>query len=202
MVAPYEARSRWLAQHVLPHEAAIRVRLRYLTRRSDSDVDDIVQETYAILARLESVETIRNPKGYALQVATSVFLQDIRRKKVVAIGSMSDLASLEAIDDCPSPEQHVSGQQELRRVQAAIGLMPPQVRKVFWLRRVEGLSQRETAKQLGLAEHTIEKYMSRGIQILLSQFEHGGNAPLDASNSKDTKLAAPDSVNGQSRTGP
>ncbi len=201
MAAPYEARSRWLAQHVLPHEAAIRSRLRYLTRRSDCDVDDIVQETYAILARLESVETIRNPRHYALQVATSVFLQDVRRKKVVAIGSMSDLASLEPIDDRPSPEQNVSGRQELRRVQAAINLMPSQIRKVFWLRRVEGLSQRETAHQLGLAEHTIEKYVSRGLQILLAQFEHGGNARVDASNSKDTRLAASDSVDGQSRNG-
>ncbi len=180
----------------------MRARLRHLTRRSDVDVDDIVQETYAILARLESVDAIRNPRGYAMQVATSVFLQTIRRKKVVAIGSMSDLASLDAIDDVPSPEQQVSGQQELRRVQAAIGLMPPQVRKVFWLRRVEGLSQRETAHRLCLSEHTIEKYMSRGIRILLGEFVHGGNAAADASTLEDATPAAPDSVDGQSRTGP
>lgn len=198
----YHARSRWLAEHVLPHEPAMRARLRHWTRMSAVDIDDIVQETYAILARLESVESVRNPRTYAFQVAKSVFLQALRRKKVVAIGSMTDLASLDAVDNYPSPEQHASGQQELRRVQAAIGMMPPQVRKVFWLRRVEGLSQRETAHQLGLAEHTIEKYVSQGIKFLLNQFEHDGNAPVDASNSIDPRLTGPNSADGRSRKGP
>ncbi len=202
MALPYEARSRWLAQHVLPHEATMRARLGHLTRRTGVDVDDIVQETYAVLARLESVEAIRNPRGYALQVATSLFLQDLRRRKVVSIGTMSDLASLNVIDDRPSPEQQVSGQQELRRVQTAISSMPSKIGKVFWLRRVEGLSQRETANRLGLTEHTVEKYMARGMKILLAQFEHGGKAALDASTLNDTRLAAADSVDGQPRTGP
>jgi RNA polymerase sigma-70 factor (ECF subfamily) len=115
---------------------------------------------------------------------------------------MSDLASLNVIDDRPSPEQQVSGQQELRRVQTAISSMPSKIGKVFWLRRVEGLSQRETANRLGLTEHTVEKYMARGMKILLAQFEHGGKAALDASTLNDTRLAAADSVDGQPRTGP
>jgi RNA polymerase sigma factor (sigma-70 family) len=198
----YHARSRWLAEQVLPHEPAIRARLRHLTRMTHMDVDDIVQETYAILARLKSVESVHNPRAYALQVAKSVFLQALRQEKVVAIGSISDLASLDTVDDYPSPEQHASGQQELRRVQTAIRMMPPRVREVFWLRRVHGLSQRETAQQLGLAEHTIEKYMSRGIKFLLSQFERGGNALPDASDSIDPRFAGATSADGRSRTGP
>ena len=85
MNLPYVARNRWLAEHVLPHEAMIRARLRRLTRDSKSDIDDVIQETYAILARLESVEGIRNPRTYALQVAKSVFLQSIRRRNLPMI---------------------------------------------------------------------------------------------------------------------
>jgi RNA polymerase sigma factor (sigma-70 family) len=199
MEAPYLARSRWLAEHVLPHEPAIRAWLRRSVRASDADIDDIVQEMYAIFARLESVEAIQNPYAYALQVAKSVFLQDLRRSKIVPIGSLADIATLDVIDDAPSPEQHAHGQRELRRVEAAVAAMPPQVRKVFWLRRVEGLSQRATATALGLAEHTVEKYSARGMKFLLRQFGGGGNVTVESSRTQAPTLVESDLPNARPR---
>ena len=178
----------------------MRAWLRRTTQISDSDIDDIVQETYAILARLESVDSIRDPRTYALQVAKSVFLQGLRRSKIVPIESIADFAALEEIDDAPSPEQHAHGQRELRRVETAIGEMPAQVRKVFWLRRVEGLSQRETAAQLGLAEHTVEKYSAKGMKFLLRQFGRGGNVTVESSKTQDPTLVEFDLPNAPSRT--
>jgi RNA polymerase sigma-70 factor (ECF subfamily) len=197
--APYLVRSRWLAVQVLPHEPAMRAWLRRTTHVSDPDVDDIVQETYAILAKLDSVETIRDPRTYAFQVARSVFLQGLRRSKVVAIDAMADLDGLAAADDAPSPEQHALGKRELRRVEAAIHDMPPQVRKVFWLRRVEGMSQRETATELGLAEHTVEKYSAKGMKLLLARFGLGGNSSVKSSRDQDPPLAEYDPKNARSQ---
>lgn len=201
MEAPYRARSRWLAEHVLPHEPSVRAWLRRSTQVSDTDIDDLIQEMYAILAKLENVENIRDPRRYAMQVAKSVFLQGLRRSKVVQIETIADLASLDTPDDAPTPEQHAFGQRELRRVEAAIETMPPQVRKVFWLRRVHGLSQRETAQEMGLAEHTIEKYAARGMKFLLQQFGHGGKSIPDASTDHDLTLVGTETANGRPRTG-
>src|SRR3546814_20411521 len=61
------------------------------------------------------------PRSYAMQVAKSVFLQTLRKNKVISIGSILDLAALGDVDDAPGPEQHAHGQRELRRVEAAIG---------------------------------------------------------------------------------
>jgi RNA polymerase sigma factor (sigma-70 family) len=199
MEAPYLARSRWLAAHVLPHEPAMRAWLRRTTQISDADIDDVVQETYSILARLESVDAIREPRTYAFQVAKSVFLQSLRRSKIVSIGSAADLAALGDVDDAPSPEEHAHGQRELRRVEAAVAEMPVNVRKVFWLRRVEGLSQRETASKLGLAEHTVEKYSARGLKFLLRQFGRGGNVIAESSKAQDPTLVEFDPPNERSR---
>lgn len=199
MNTPYLARSRWLAEHILPHEPAMRRWLSRLTLRSQADVDDIVQETYAILAKLESVSSIRDPLNYALQVAKSVFLQEMRRNKVVTIGSIADLAALGEADDSPGAEQHVHGQRELRRVEAAIGDMPTQVRRVFWLRRVGGLTQRETANQLGLAEHTVEKYSAKGMKILLARFGRSGKSSVESSTTQDPTLVEFDSTDARSR---
>lgn len=201
MEAPYLARSRWLAAHVLPHEPALRAWLRRTTPAIDPDIDDIVQETYAILARLESVDSIRDPRTYAFQVAKSVFLQGLRRSKIVPIGSIADLAALDTIDDAPGPEQHANGQRELRRVEAAVAAMPDNVRKVFWLRRVEGLSQRETAARLELAEHTVEKYSSKGLKFLLRQFGVGGNVTEESSRSQDPRVVGLNQSDVRTRTG-
>lgn len=200
MDAPFLARSRWLAEHILPHEPAMRRWLSRLTSKSQVDIDDIVQETYAILARLECVSSIRDPRNYAMQVAKSVFLQGLRRSKVITIGSIADIAALGEADDAPGPEQHVHGQRELRRVEAAIRDMPTQIRKVFWLRRVEGLTQRETANHLGLAEHTVEKYSAKGMKILLAQFDRGGNSSVESSTTQDPTLVEFDSPDARSRT--
>ncbi len=199
MEAPYLSRSRWLAAHVLPHEPAMRAWLGRTTQISDSDIDDLVQETYSILARLETVDTIRDPRTYAFQVARSVFLQGLRKSKIVPIGSATDLAALGDADDAPGPEQHVHSQRELRRVEAAVAEMPENVRKVFWLRRVEGLSQRETASKTGLAEHTVEKYSAKGMKFLLRQFGRGGNVILESSRTKEPTLLEFDQPNAQSR---
>ena len=174
--------------------------LRRTTQASDADIDDIVQETYAVLARLDSVAAIQTPRTYAFQVARSIFLQGLRRSKIVSIESFGDLAALDVPDDVPNPEQQMIGRHELRRVEAAIETMPTQVRKVFWLRRVEGLSQRQTANQLGLAEHTVEKYSAKGMKLLLAQFGRGGNTPTEASKVQELKLVESDLQNAQSRT--
>lgn len=179
----------------------MRAWLRRMTQMSDADIDDIVQETYAILAKLESVDSIRDPRTYTLQVAKSVFLQGLRRNKIVTIDSIADLAALDVPDDAPSPEQHAMGQRELRRVEAAIATMPAQVRRVFWLRRVEGFSQRETACEMGLAEHTIEKYMAKGMKLLLGQFGRGGNVSVESSRGRDLKLVGSEASNDRSRAG-
>jgi len=170
-----DERARWLAAHVVPHEAALRAWLRGKSSLG-FDVDDIVQETYAVLAAKACVESIHNPKTYAFQVAYSIILQQLRQSRVVPIAAVADFGAIEAAIDEPSPEQTLLARDELRRVQRAIDALPRQTRTAFVLRRVEGLSQQEIARRMNLSEHTVEKHIARGIKSLLAQFGRGKNA--------------------------
>jgi RNA polymerase sigma-70 factor (ECF subfamily) len=176
-------RARWLAAHVVPHEAALRAWLRGKTGLA-FDIDDIVQETYAILAAKASVEGIANPKTYAFQVAYSVILQQLRQSRVVPIAAVADVGALEAEIDDPSPEQTMLARDELQRVRRAIEALPRQTRTAFVLRRVEGLSQAEIARRMSLSEHTVEKHIARGIKSLLAQFGSERNAAAAAGGNK------------------
>jgi RNA polymerase sigma-70 factor (ECF subfamily) len=182
MSSSYDERSEWLRRHVLPHEPALRAWLR---RRSlgGLDVDDVVQETYTRLMTAESVQHIRNTKTYAFQTAASVVVDYVRKMKVISIVSVANLDLLEVISDEYSPERVAIDRDELNRLGAAIAAMPDKVRQVFTLRRVQGLSQREVAQQMGISENTVEKHMSRGFLLMLRLFPYGGKSPSTTSPS-------------------
>jgi RNA polymerase sigma factor (sigma-70 family) len=192
MSVPSDDRSQWLATRILPHEPALRRWLHGLSALDDADVDDLVQETYAVLATRASVAEIADPRAYAFQVARSLFLQGVRRAKIVSIQAVADLAELDTADDAPSPFDQAAGREDLRRLAAAIEAMPPQTRRAFQLRRVEGLSQREVAAATRLSESTVEKHIGRGIRILMAQFGRGGKAVPRASTSGERVPGTPE----------
>ena len=172
MTSASNPRWRWLADHILPHEPALRAWLR---RKKDLPIeaDDLVQEAYAVLAELESVDHIHNPKAYLFQTAYSIALQLLRRDR--------DVEDLQICAEAPGPEQQVASRQELRRVAEAIESLPAQCGEVFRLRKVEGLSQREVATRMSLAESTIEKHMGRATRLLMDHFGRGGKSEVQAS---------------------
>lgn len=175
-------RAVWLARHILPHERALRAWLRQKCALG-IEVDDIVQETYAILAALESVDAIRNPRSYAFQTAHSLILAHLRRSKIVSIRSASDLELQSTMAETPTPAQVAEDRDELAHVAQVLADLPPKVREVFLLRRVQGLSQRETAARLGITENSVEKRVSQGIRALLAAFGRGGKrAPKSLRN--------------------
>ncbi len=167
-------RAHWLARHVLPHEPALRAWLRQKASLG-FDLDDVVQETYAILVAKVSIETIRNPKTYAFQIAWSVILQQLRRAHIVPINAVADIEALAAAADEPSPEDTVLARDELAMIRRAIAELPRQTRQAFVMRRIDGLSQSEIARRMKLSEHTVEKHIARGIKLLLAAVAGGGN---------------------------
>ncbi len=176
-------RVTWLARHILPHEPALR---RWLSRRTRLSVlglssDDIVQEAYARLVGLQTVEHITSPRSYLFQTANSVLLQEIRRKKVVPLESLDLTDAMEIAGNDPSVEEQVESREELVMVMRTINALPEKCRQVFILRKIHGLSQREIAERLQIAESTVEKHLSRGIKKLMDTHRDGGIQPAAAS---------------------
>jgi RNA polymerase sigma-70 factor (ECF subfamily) len=127
------------------------------------------------------VDHIHNPKAYLFQTAYSIALQLLRRDRVVSILAIADVEDLQICAEAPGPEQQVASRQELRRVAEAIESLPAQCGEVFRLRKVEGLSQREVATRMSLAESTIEKHMGRATRLLMDHFGRGGKSAVQAS---------------------
>jgi len=186
-----DERAIWLGRHVLPHEPALRAWLRH-KNLVDLDAEDVIQETYTRLVAADSVAHIRDARSYLFQVAGSVVIDAIRRRKVISLSSVPDLDYQAVASEAPSPEQQVIARDELQRLAAMIAQLPGKVRDVFLLRRVQGLSQRAVAQRLGLAESTVEKHMSRGFLLMLEWLRHGGIDPAQPSSPTIEKFRKPD----------
>jgi RNA polymerase sigma-70 factor (ECF subfamily) len=184
MTVPSQQRTQWLARWVLPHEAELRA---WLSRRPlvGLDVDDVVQESYAILAGLKCVDHIRNPRTYLFEVAKSVVLLALRRSQVVSFSALMDFEGLEIPCDAPGPEAIAAGRQELEHVAALIAKLPPKCREAFILRKVHELSQRQVAAQMGISENTVEKHMGKALRFLANAIAYGGNCAVAASSARD-----------------
>jgi len=179
-------RAIWLARHVLPHEPALRA---WLGRRplAGLEVDDIVQETYAILAGLERVDHIQTPRTYMFEVAKSVALGSLRRSRIVAFEALAEADGLEPPSADPSPETVAADRQELSRIAVLIAGLPAKCREAFTLRKVHGLSQREVARRMGVSENTVEKHVGKGLGVLMNAMGRGGNDRFQASRARDVE---------------
>ncbi len=163
-ILPGAARARWLCEQVVPHEPWLR---RWLSRRGlEHEVEDIVQESYALLIQAERVDHVRNPRNYFCQTARSVILRKARRDAIVRIectatGEVPDLAC-----EAPLPDAAVAARQELRLVLASLDRLPQRTREVFTLRRIEGLSLSATAARLGISQSSVEKHLRAAMRTL------------------------------------
>lgn len=160
----------WFARNVLPHEPDLR---RWLARfASDIDADDIVQETYAGMAK--DFRTIRTPRAFMFTVARNAVIAHLRHKRIVNIVAIADLDTLPVVDGSETSEQALVGREELSMLQQALSDLPDRCREVLTLRKIEGLPQREVAARLGLSESTVEKHVSAGIRRCADWFARLG----------------------------
>lgn len=156
---------RWFAAEILPHEGLL---VGYLTRAwpNASDVPDLRQDIYVRVYESARRSRPSSPKAFLFATARNLMTDRVRHSRVVPIDSTPDFDSLNVLIDDVSPERHLSARQELRRLATALDALSEKCRNVVWLRRVEGLSQRETAQRLGLDEGAVESQLGRGVRTL------------------------------------
>lgn len=163
---PSAERTSWLARHITPHEPALRAWLRRQVV-AGMDADDVVQETYAVLAGLAGVDHIQSPRAYAFQIAQSLIRLHLRRARIVKFEPLDDVDIAVTASDTPSPEHQVAARQELRRLEGLIQALPQRRREAFVLHKIEGLSQRDVARRMGISESVVEKHIGRALRALM-----------------------------------
>jgi RNA polymerase sigma-70 factor (ECF subfamily) len=155
----------WFVREVLPLEAALARFLRRHRQPAD-DVADLLQDVYV---RIYESAARRRPdlvQPFVFATARNLLIDQARRAQIVSIEAYADLETIDLSSDDLTPERHASGHQELRLLQAALEQLPLRCGEVVRLRKIDGMSQRDVAQYMGIAEDTVEKHIAKGMRAL------------------------------------
>lgn len=165
--------SRWFAEEVQPHESTLRGWLSGLFP-SLPDLDDLVQESYVRLLRAREAGKVVQAKAYLFATARNAARDFFRRRRVVSIEAVGDLADSPVLDERPHVADAISRQQELALLAEAVRELPDRCRQTLTLRLLYGMSHKEIAVRLRISEHTVKAQLAKGMRRCSEYFEERG----------------------------
>lgn len=153
----------WFIHEVLPLEGLL---MRYLRQnwRDSAEWPDLRQEVYARVYESARGSLPDRPSAFLMTTARNLLVDRARRQQVVSIEAYADLDDFSVCE--LTPERHASGRAELNALVDALDTLPARCREAVVLRKVDGMSQREVAEEMGIAEDTVEKQLAKGMRII------------------------------------
>jgi len=134
--------------------------------RSAFAAQDVVQDVYVKLCRLDDETPVCNRRAYLFQMAANLATDHMRREARQAALLDEAAEFLGGGVDSVTPEQALIARDELERLERAMAELPPLSRKIFHLSRFEEKSHREIARIVGLSPTAVFKHIRNVVDHL------------------------------------
>ena len=142
------------------HASRLRKRIRAQVG-SGEEASDIVQDAFARLLGAPSLDRVREPEAFLNRIVRNLMIDRSRRlanrTTHVPIEDSADLALP------PNQTERLELDQMRARYRKIVASLPPRMREVFILHRVDELDYREIAKRLDISVRTVEWHIAEAI---------------------------------------
>jgi RNA polymerase sigma factor (sigma-70 family) len=147
--------------------------IRYFGKRIREayDVDDLVQEVFIRLVRQATIESVEQIDSYVFQTAANVIRDRARRHAARHHREHDELSESDLPTNDLSPERVLLGTEQLARAVAALEELPENTRRVFVLRRYEGMRHEQIAAHLGISVSGVRFHMEKAKAHLARRLE-------------------------------
>ena len=163
----------WATEALFRRHARMANGLAFRLLGRDSDVDDLVQESFA--QAFSGLDRLKEPQAFASWLGAIVVRtahKMIRRRRLMARLGFDRGALAIDLDALVGPQVPADDAIDLRRVYALVEKLPANVRIPLVLRRVEGLALDEIAKLVGASLATVKRRIDEGERQLRDRFEN------------------------------
>ncbi len=139
---------------------------RYLVRRlpRKQDANDLIQEVFLRVLRLDRSEMVRKPQAYVYGIASHVVHEHRMREHGDRV--TYDSHAVEQMAEHPaelSPDELADRLGLQREFARALARLSPTHQAVLLLHKRDGLSREEVAVALNLSAHTVKKYVCQAL---------------------------------------
>ena len=128
---------------------------------NSEDVDDMAQESFLRAYKATDGHDIDSPRAYLFKVARTMAYQEISRNSRRLTDYLEDALERD-LDAGTQLEEEVVAQQKVQIYCDAIAQLPNQCRRVFLMRKVQAMSYKAIASELGISISAVEKQVAIG----------------------------------------
>lgn len=142
------------------HAATLRRRLRARLGSSD-EVDELVHDAFTRLLGARPSNGVREPGAFLNRIVRNLLVDRTRRHAARPVHVALDCAAELAVG--PRQADAIELEQMRSRYKEVVASLPPRMREVFVLHRIEELSYKEIAARLDISVRTVEWHMAEAI---------------------------------------
>lgn len=154
-----------------------------------NEIEDIVQETFIHSYAAARNQQIHNPQAFMFRTARNLALNCVNRAEQRLNISIEDLDEFDFASEADLLERQHHSEEMFLNFCRAVSSLPVHCRRVFILKKVYGLSQKEIASFLGIAPSTVEKHIARGMVVTAEYLRLAGYTDFAKTNAS-TKVHA------------
>ncbi|GGW74271.1 RNA polymerase sigma factor [Alteromonas halophila] len=130
---------------------------------SGDDIEDIVQEAFIKSYEAQLKQEIQYERTYMLKTVRNLAINHVK-----SAASQHNL-SVDNMDSLPhelvgySLDKHVESKERFIHFCRATDSLSADVKRVFLLKKVYGMKQKDIADLIGISESTVEKHVAKGL---------------------------------------
>jgi RNA polymerase sigma factor (sigma-70 family) len=122
------------------------------------DVEDIIQETYVRMCKVENKTLIKDSESFMFRTARNLALDYLKRAETRLTSAVDDVDEILLEEYDPTFGQ-IASDEEFGLFCAAIRELPKQSQRAFILKKVYGYSLKEIMLEMDLGQPTVESHI-------------------------------------------
>lgn len=139
--------------------------MRYASRyfNQPQDIEDVVQEAFARVIEARTTRKIRITDSYLYRTTRNLALNTLDKSEYKLTRTVGDTLPQSVLLESPSLEEQFESRRRFELFCRAVRQLPAKCQRVFILRRVYGLSQKDIAERMGISVKTVEVHLTKAI---------------------------------------